>query len=83
MFLRLGSPISTNSTSIFPRIWRNASSEIQMPPGSAMPSSRAAILTPSPYTRAPSYITSPRLTPIRYRICRDGGSAALRSAIVR
>ena len=33
--------------------------------------------------RVPSYITSPRLTPMRKRLWRDGGLATLRSAIVR
>src|SRR5258707_6395874 len=33
---------------ILPRIWRWASSERQTPPGSAIPSRRAAMLTPSP-----------------------------------
>ena len=35
-----------------------------MPPGSAMPSSRAAMLTPSPRMSSPSTRTSPRWTPM-------------------
>ena len=37
---------------------------MQMPPGSAMPSSRAATLTPSPRMSSPSIRMSPRLIPI-------------------
>ena len=36
-----------------------------MPPGSAMPSSLAAMLTPSPRMSLPSMRMSPRLIPIR------------------
>src|ERR1035438_4838420 len=38
---------------------------MQMPPGSAMPSSRAATLTPSPKMSSPSIMISPILIPIR------------------
>ena len=37
----------------------------QTPPGSQIPSSRAAMLTPSPRISSPSTSTSPRLTPMR------------------
>ena len=48
-----------------------------MPPGSASPSSRAAMLTPSPYTVPSAFsITSPRCTPIRKRMCRSCGTAS-------
>ena len=49
-----------------------------MPPPSARLSRRAAMLTPSPYSRSPSTMTSPRLMPMRKRICRESGSSALR-----
>ena len=39
--------------------------EMQMPPGSASASSRAATLTPSPKMSSPSAMTSPTLTPMR------------------
>ena len=45
----------------------------QMPPGSAIPSSRAATLTPSPRMSSPSIRMSPRLIPIRKSIRRSCG----------
>ena len=51
----------------------------QMPPGSAMPSSRAATLTPSPKMSSSSTMTSPRLTPMRNSMRRSCGTSALRS----
>jgi hypothetical protein len=48
MFFNVCSPISTKLTATLPYTCRHASSEIEMPPGSAIPSSLAAIMTPSP-----------------------------------
>jgi hypothetical protein len=45
-----------------------------------IPSSRAAMLTPSPRMSSPSTNTSPRWTPIRHSIRRSWGLPALRSA---
>jgi TolB-like protein/DNA-binding winged helix-turn-helix (wHTH) protein len=60
-FLGRGKP-----TSSLPLTSLYTFSEIKMPPGSATPSSRTAMLIPSP-NRSPSAptITSPRLTPMR------------------
>src|SRR5271166_1611288 len=46
-----------------------------MPPGSAMPSRRAAMLTLSPRMSSPSARTSPTLMPTRNSILRSGGSS--------
>ena len=53
-----------------------------MVPGLAMPSNRAAILTPSPI-RSPSLssTTSPRWMPMRNSMRRSGGRPALRSTM--
>src|SRR5215471_16842364 len=47
---------------------------MQMPPGSAIPSRRAATLTPSPRMSSPSIRMSPRLIPIRDSIRRSCGT---------
>ena len=53
--------------------------ETVMPPGSARPCSRAAMLTPSPYTVPSAFsITSPRCTPMRKRMRRSSGALGLR-----
>src|SRR6516165_4070451 len=52
-----------------------------MPPGSAKPSRRAAMLTPSPKISSPSAMMSPRLIPTRNSIRSSGGIAELRSTI--
>ena len=65
MFFRLCSPRSTKFSFTLSRTCSQASSERQMPPGSAMPSIRAAILTPSPRMSSPSMMMSPTLIPIR------------------
>src|SRR5580693_2360778 len=59
-----------------------ACSERQTPPGSQRPSSRAAVLTPSPI-RSPSLSStpSPRWTPIRNSMRLSGATPALRSTI--
>jgi hypothetical protein len=76
--------LSSNAMSSLPRTCRYASSEIQIPPGSAIPSSRAAIFTPSPKMSSPSKMTSPRLIPMRNSMrrsstafCSFGGNAPL------
>ena len=46
---------------------------MQMPPGSAMPSSRAATLIPSPRMSSPSIRMSPRLIPILNSMRRSCG----------
>src|SRR5882724_8793360 len=56
---------------------------MQIPPGSASVSSRAAMLTQSPKMSSPETITSPILTPMRKRICSDSATPALRSATPR
>ena len=55
--------------------------DTQMPPGSAIPSSRAATFTPSPWMSPSSTMMSPRLTPTRKTIRWSSGVAALRSAM--
>ena len=65
MFFRLCSPASTKLAATLPCTCRQASSEIEMPPGSAMPSIRAAMLTPSPKISSPSMMMSPTLMPMR------------------
>ena len=81
MFLRLCSPISAKSAATLPRTCRKASTEMQMPPGSAMPSRRAAILTPSPMMSSPSIRTSPRCRPMRKSIRRASETPSLRCVI--
>ena len=49
-----------------------------MPPGSAMPSSLAATLTPSPRMSSPSIRMSPRLIPILNSIRRSTGTPSFR-----
>src|ERR1700730_11288461 len=48
MFLTLCSPISLSGYGNLSRIWSRTVREMQIPPGSASASSRAATLTPSP-----------------------------------
>ena len=83
MFLRVCSPMSSNAKSSLSPIWSRTVPDTQMPPGSAMPSSRAAMLTPSPWMSSSSMITSPRLTPMRHSMRTSVASSALRSAIPR
>jgi hypothetical protein len=56
---------------------------MQMPPGSASASSRAATLTPSPKTSPSSTMMSPRLIPTRNRMRRSSSISASRSIIAR
>ena len=58
MFLSAFSPRSWNCPSTFPSTCRYASSERQMPPGSASASSRAAIFSPSPITSSSGSLTT-------------------------
>ena len=54
---------------------------MQIPPGLAIASSRAAILTPSPKMSWASTITSPILIPTRKRMRRSSASPSVRSKI--
>src|SRR5215475_13710692 len=56
---------------------------MQMPPGSAIPSRRAATLTLSPSRSSPSTTTSPTLIPTRNSIRFSVGTSVLRSSIPR
>src|SRR5258705_9145617 len=62
-----------------PETCRKTSSDTQMPPGSAMPSSLAAIFTPSPSMSSPSISTSPKLMPMRNSMRTSSGTSLLRS----
>ena len=53
-------------------------SDKDTPPGWLNTSSRAALLTPSPYKFVPSTITSPTLRPIRNCICESSETERLR-----
>src|SRR5271166_3122413 len=81
MFFSRCSPRSTKGSAILSRTCRQASSDRQIAPGAQIPSSRAAILTPSPI-RSPSAssTTSPRWMPVRIFMRLSGASVWLRSA---
>ena len=83
MFLSACSPISSKSRSSRPRGSSCTRAETQIPPGSAMPSSRAATLTPSPKMSPSSTTMSPWLMPMRNSMRRSAATSALRSAISR
>jgi hypothetical protein len=68
MFLTASSPRSSKSTLNLPRTVSRTPREMQMPPGAAMVSKRAATLTVSPYTSPGTTITSPALIPMRNRM---------------
>ena len=70
MFFKVCSPMSSNAISTLPRTCRWASSEMQTPPGSAIPSSRAAMLTPSPKISSSSKMISPTWMPMRNSILK-------------
>ncbi len=80
MFLSRMGPRSL--TVIFERAFtsRKASSERQIAPGFAIPSNRAAILTPSPF-KSPSLssTTPPKCMPTRNSMRHSGGTPAFRS----
>ncbi len=65
MFFSCCSPISSKARSSLPAASSCTRAETQMPPGSARPSSRAAILTPSPKMSPSSTMMSPRWMPMR------------------
>src|SRR6516164_3935467 len=65
IFFTSCSPRSSNVQSSLSRTWSRTTRLIQIPPGSASASSRAATFTPSPKMSYSSTITSPRLIPIR------------------
>src|SRR5271157_5358007 len=54
---------------------------MQIPPGSAIPSRRAARFTPSPMISSPSISMSPMWMPMRHSIRRSVGTPVSRSAI--
>jgi hypothetical protein len=54
---------------------------MQMPPGSANPSSRAATLTSSPKISPYSTLMSPTLMPMRNSMQRSAGTEASRAII--
>jgi hypothetical protein len=58
-----------------------ARAETQIPPGSAKPSSRAAMLTPSPKMSPFSTTMSPTLIPTRHSMRWETGTEAFRSAM--
>ena len=59
MFFSSGLPRSSTSSAILPAASSRTRAEMQMPPGSASGSSRAAMITPSPSRSSPSATTSP------------------------
>ncbi len=63
--LNIFSPRSSKDSSTFRRTLSNTMRETVMPPGGAAPSTRAAVLTPSPKMSPPSWITSPTCRPMR------------------
>jgi len=83
IFFTTCSPRSSNVQSSLSRTWSRTTRLIQIPPGSASASSRAATFTPSPKMSYSSTITSPRLIPIRKVMRPFSGVFALRSAIPR
>src|SRR5262249_29841954 len=83
IFFTSFSPRSSNVQSSLSRTWSRTTRLIQIPPGSASASSRAATFTPSPKMSYSSTITSPRLIPIRKVMRPFSGVFALRSAIPR
>ena len=77
MFFTRCSPWSSKLAATLPRTAPRTASEIVMPPGSASPSRRAAMFTPSPYTVPSAFsITSPRWTPMRNFMRRSSGTSA-------
>src|SRR5258705_3518280 len=79
IFFKACSPMSSKAMSILPRICLCASSEMQTPPGSAIPSRRAAMLTPSPKISLPSTMMSPTWMPMRNSIRSTCGRSILLS----
>src|SRR5215469_15350196 len=75
MFLTCCSPISSNEKSSLSRTCSCAAALMQIPPGSASASRRAAMLTPSPKMSPSSMMMSLTLTPMRNSIRRHGGIA--------
>src|SRR6516225_1340035 len=81
MFLRAGSPMSSNARSSLPVASSCTRADTHMPPGSATPSSRAATFTPSPKMSPSSTTMSPTLMPMRNSMRLFAGVVALRSTI--
>ena len=77
MFLTRCSPWASKRASVRPWTVLRTDSETVTPPASARPCSRAAMLTPSPYTLPSAFsITSPRCTPMRKCRRRSSGASA-------
>ena len=83
MFLSACSPRSSHTIPSLLRTCSSTAADRQIAPGSASVCSRAATFTPSPNSRPSSRRTSPRCAPIRKRMRRASGSAALRAASTR
>jgi len=82
MFLTVCAPWSSKLAPTFPLTAIRTESETVIPPGSARPSRRDAILTPSPYTVPSAFsIRSPRCTPMRNRMRRSSGAASAKGPI--
>ena len=70
MFLRVFSPRSAKEAGNFPAIASRTAADTTIPPGCAMPSSRAATLTAVPNRSPALSTTSPRWMPMRtWRVC--------------
>src|SRR6516165_1546034 len=81
MFLTPCWPISAKPIGNFSPTCSRTEALTQISPGSASVWRRAATLTPSPKMSPSSWMTSPRLMPIRKRIRSGSGRLTLRSAI--
>ena len=81
MFLSVCSPISSKIRLIFPAASSCTRSDTQIPPGSAIPSSRAAMLTPSPKMSPSCSTMSPTLMPILNSRRLSSPTSALRPAM--
>ena len=75
--------MSSKTRSSLPTTCSKTLAVMEMPPGSASPSRRAAMFTPSPRMSSPSITISPRLMPARYWMRRSLGAPASVSAIAR
>src|SRR6516165_10563197 len=81
MFLTPCWPISVKPIGNFSPTCSRTEALTQISPGAASVWSRAAMLTPSPKMSPSSWMTSPRLMPMRKRMRSVSGRLALRSSI--
>ncbi len=81
MFFSVCSPMSWKAMPALPRTYSSTLPETQIPPGSAMPSRRAAMLTPSPKMSPSCSTMSPTLMPTRNSSRRSARTAWLRTAM--